>query len=73
MIPVVICVVFFSVTYPVVTDSLKLSREVAVEDVGNKELKDSKKKVVLREDTSFVTAVCGYITYTSVWNIIMDI
>lgn len=40
---------------------------------GKKEVKedsekDSKKRVVLwGEDNSFVTAICGYITYTSDW------
>jgi len=39
MIPLVIYVVCFSVPYLVDTDSFKHSREVAVEDVGNKEVK----------------------------------
>ena len=48
MIPLVIYVVCFSVPYPVDDDSFKLPREVAVENVGKKEVKeDSKKRVVL--------------------------
>lgn len=73
MIPLVIYVVCFSVPYGVNADSFKLSRAVAVEDAGKKEVKegsekDSKKRVVLwGEDNSFVTAIYGYITYTSDW------
>lgn len=68
MIPLVVYVVCFLVPYPVDTDSFKLSREVAVEDVGNEEVEeDSKKRVVLQgeEDSSFETTIYGYIICTS--------
>lgn len=44
MIPLVIYVVSFPVPYQVHTDSFILSREAAVEDVGDEEVKEDSKQ-----------------------------